>query len=163
MTDCGLMQRRGFTACAGSGDPGCFLRDGWSLSQWINREVRERFPGRITIAEDLHNDDGLTKALDQDGAGFTAQWDARFVHPVRAAVIAAKDEHRSLEAIRGSLESTYNGEPFQRVIYSESHDEVANGKARVPSEIDRENPDNYFAQKRSALAVALVFTAQEYR
>ena len=45
------------------------------------------------------------------------------------------------------------------MIYSESHDEVANGKSRVPTEIDTKDSDNWFAQKRSTLAAALVFTA----
>ena len=58
----------------GNGDPGGDLPDGWSLVQWINREVRERYPGRVTIAEDLQNDDRITKPVDQGGAGFTAQW-----------------------------------------------------------------------------------------
>ena len=143
----------------GNGDPGGDLPDGWSLVQWINREVRQRYPGRITIAEDLQNDDRLTKPVDQGGAGFTAQWDARFVHPVRAAVITPSDEQRSLDSVRGAIEGRYNGDPFQRVIYSESHDEVANGKARVASEIDPHDPDSWFAQKRTTLAAALVLTA----
>jgi 1,4-alpha-glucan branching enzyme len=78
----------------GNGDPGGDLPDGWSLVQWINREVRQRHPGCITIAEDLQNDDRMTKPVDQGGAGFTAQWAARFVHPVRAAVITPNDEQR---------------------------------------------------------------------
>ena len=143
----------------GNGDPGGDLPDGWSLVQWINREVRERYPGRITIAEDLQNDDRITKPVDQGGAGFTAQWAARFVHPMRAAVITPNDEQRSLDSVRGALEGRYNGDPFQRVIYSESHDEVANGKARVASEIDPHDPDSWFAQKRTTLAAALVLTA----
>jgi len=49
--------------------------------------------------------------------------------------------------------------PFQRVIYSESHDEVANGKARVATEIDPHDPDSWCAQKRTTLAAALVLTA----
>lgn len=32
------------------------------------------------------------------------------------------------------------GVAFQRMIYSESDDEIANGKARVPSEIDPNDP-----------------------
>lgn len=143
----------------GNGDPGGDLPDGWSLVQWINREVRQRYPGRITIAEDLQNDDRLTKPVDQGGAGFTAQWAARFVHPVRAAVITPSDEQRSLDSVRGAIESRYNGDPFQRVIYSESHDEVANGKARVASEIDPHDPDSWSAHKRTTLAAALVLTA----
>jgi hypothetical protein len=45
------------------------------------------------------------------------------------------------------------------VIYSESLNEVANGKARVPHEIDAEIPEGWFAQKRSTLAAAIVFTS----
>jgi 1,4-alpha-glucan branching enzyme len=143
----------------GDGDPGGDLPDGWSLVQWINREVHERYPQRITIAEDLQNDDRLTKPVDQGGAGFTAQWGARFVHPVRAAVITPSDDQRSLDSVRGAIEARYNGDPFQRVIYSESHDEIANGKSRVASEINPENPDCWSAQKRTTLAAALVLTS----
>ena len=39
------------------------------------------------------------------------------------------------------------------------NDEVANGKARVPHEIDPHSARSWFAQKRSTLAAALVFTA----
>ena len=143
----------------GNGDPGADLPDGWSLIQWINREVQQRYPGRITIAEDLQNDDRLTKPLDQGGAGFTAQWGSRFVHPVRAAVITPDDAQRSLDSVRGAIEGRYNGDPYQRVIYSESHDEIANGKARVASEINSQNPDCWAAQKRTTLAAALVMTS----
>ena len=111
----------------GDGDSGADLPDGWSLVQWINREVRQRFPGRITIAEDLRDDDRITRPSDQGGAGFTAQWVAGFVHPVRAAVITPNDDQRSLESVRRAIDGCYNGDPFQRVLYSESHDEVANG------------------------------------
>jgi 1,4-alpha-glucan branching enzyme len=45
------------------------------------------------------------------------------------------------------------------VIYSESHDEIANGKSRVASEINPQNPDCWAAQKRTTLAAALVLTA----
>ncbi|MCC6512263.1 MAG: 1,4-alpha-glucan branching protein, partial [Pirellulaceae bacterium] len=143
----------------GNGDPGCNLPDAWSLNQWINREVHEKYPGRITIAEDMRTDDRITKPVDQGGAGFNAQWGVQFVHSVRAAVIAASDDLRSLDSVRQALEGRYNGDPFQRVVYSESHDEVANGKARVSTEIDPRNPESWFAQKRSTLAAALVFTA----
>ena len=143
----------------GDGNPGGDLPDGWSLIQWINHEVQQRYPGRIMLAEDLQNDDRLTKQADQGGAGFTAQWAASFVHPVRAAVITPSDEERSLDSVREAVAGRYNGEPFQRVIYSESHDEVANGKARVASEIDPKNPDSWAAQKRTTLAAALVLTS----
>jgi len=139
--------------------PGDDLPDGWSLVQWINKDVSAQYPGRITIAEDLQNDDRLTNAVEWGGAGFGAQWDANFVHPIRAAVIAPDDAARSMEAVRDALLFRYNGDPFQRVIYTESHDEVANGKARVPQEINPDDPRDYYAQKRSTLGAGLVCTA----
>jgi 1,4-alpha-glucan branching enzyme len=97
-------------------------------------------------------------SLDADGAGFHAQWDAEFVHPVREALITPADEHRSVHALAAAVSHSY-GDAFARVIYTESHDEVANGKQRVPSEIDEGDPDGWFAQKRSTAAACFVFTA----
>lgn len=62
-------------------------------------------------------------------------------------------------AVRDAIYHRYNIDAFERVIYSESHDEVANGKQRVPSEIDPDDPTGLFAQKRSALTTVLVFTS----
>jgi 1,4-alpha-glucan branching enzyme len=135
------------------------LPDGWSLLQWINTQVSEKFPGRITIAEDLQNNMWLTKDVGTGGAGFGSQWDAMFVHPIRQAVITSEDEQRSLAAIRDAFCYRYNDDAFDRVIYSESHDEVANGQARVPHEVNPNDPKNWYAQKRSSLAAAMVFTA----
>ncbi|PZX18787.1 maltooligosyl trehalose hydrolase [Palleronia aestuarii] len=135
------------------------LPDGWSLLQMINAEMAERFPGRITIAEDLREKDALTDDTGNDGAGFGAQWDAAFVHPIRETLIAESDEERSMETVAAALGHSYNGDPFQRVVYTESHDEVANGKARVPHEIGGDEQDHWAAQKRSTLGAALVFTA----
>jgi 1,4-alpha-glucan branching enzyme len=64
-----------------------------------------------------------------------------------------------MRALAQAIVQRFNDDPFQRVIYSESHDEVANGKARVPHEIDAENSEGWFAQKRSTLAAAIVFTS----
>ncbi len=135
------------------------LPDGWSLMQWVNTEVRARFPKAITIAEDLQNSDTITDTAENGGAGFGSQWDAQFVHPIREAVITGADEHRSMESVKNAILSRYNDDPIQRVVYSESHDEVANGRARVPQEIDPNGASNWFAQKRSTLAAALVLTS----
>jgi len=74
-------------------------------------------------------------------------------------VITPADEQRSLAAIRDALCYRYNDDAFDRVIYSESHDEVANGKQRVPQEIHPDDPKGWYARKRSTLAAAMVFTA----
>jgi 1,4-alpha-glucan branching enzyme len=135
------------------------LPDGWSLLQWINSQVAQKYPGRITIAEDLQHNRWITKDVGAGGAGFSSQWDAMFVHPIRQAVITPLDESRSLAAIRDAICYRYNDDAFDRVIYSESHDEVANGKERVPQEISPDDPKGWYARKRSTLAAAMVFTA----
>ncbi len=136
---------------------GMDIPEGWSLMRWIADTVREQFPGRILIAEDLHGN-GLVTSTAPDGAGFHAQWDSHFVHPVREAITEVEDEWRSIAAVTQAVISSY-GDAFSRVIYTESHDEVANGKARVPQEIDPSDPAGWAAQKRSTLGAALALTS----
>ena len=62
-------------------------------------------------------------------------------------------------AIRDALSHRYNGDAVKRVIYTESHDEVANGKSRVPEEIWPGNANSWYSQKRSTLGAAVLFTA----
>lgn len=133
------------------------LGEGWSLMRWITDSLREQFPGRISIAEDLHGHDRVT-SQEADGAGFHAQWDAEFVHPVREALITPADEHRSVTALATAIAHNY-GDAYARVIYTESHDEVANGSARVPQEIEPDNATGWPAQKRSTVGAALVMTS----
>ena len=134
------------------------LEEGFGLMRWITQSMRDQYPGRISIAEDLHGHDRIV-GLEGDGAGFHAQWDAEFVHPVRHAITAMTDEERSLSSIADAIAHNYDGDPFRRVVYTESHDEVANGSARVPHEIDPGNADGWFAQKRSTVGGALVMTS----
>jgi 1,4-alpha-glucan branching enzyme len=140
-------------------DPAGDLPDGWSLLQWINDEIRASQPWKIIIAEDMRNSEWITRDIGSGGAGFCSQWAAGFVHPVRRAIIAADDADRDLLAVGDALGHLYNGDAVQRVIYTESHDEVANGKQRVPEEIWPGNAGSWFSRKRSTLGAALVFTA----
>ena len=94
------------------GDPGDDLAEGWTLAHWINSEIRERFPGHITIAEDLRNNAAMTSP---EGAGFGAQWDSQFVHPIREALIAMDDAERHMGTVAHAIRHHYNGDPFQRV------------------------------------------------
>ena len=135
--------------------------DGWSLMQWVNDEVNASQPWKIQIAEDMYNapNPWITKDTGAGGAGFDAQWDAMFVHPVRGAVVGSGDDDRDMWAVRAAILQNYNGDAFERVIYTESHDEVANGKSRVPEEIWPGNADSWFSKKRSTLASTLVLTS----
>lgn len=142
-------------------DPGADIPDGWSLLQWMNGEVRSRQPWKITIAEDMQDNEWITRPDGAGGAGFGAQWGGGFLHGVRGAIIPGDDGGRDMEALRSTIEQRFNGDAFQRVVYTESHDEVAQnaGNARVPELIWRGNADSYVAQKRSTLGAALVFTS----
>ncbi len=79
------------------------IPEGWSLTQWINEEVRAYRPEAITIAEDLQNDAHMTKAASEGGAAFGSQWDAGFVHPIRDVLIQPSDQGRSMAKVRDAL------------------------------------------------------------
>ncbi len=133
------------------------IPEGWDLMRWIASDVREQFPGRIMIAEDLHGDH-LVTSTGPDGAAFHSQWDTHFVHPIRAALTAIDDDNRSMHEVARAITYDY-GDAFARVVYTESHDEVANGKARIPTEVDAHNSTGWHAQKRAAMGLALVLTS----
>lgn len=135
------------------------IAEGWSLMQWINNEIDSSMGWKISIAEDLQNNDYLTKSTGAGGAGFDSQWDADFVHPIRENIIESNDANRDMYEVRDAIAKIDNGDRLKRVIYTESHDEVANGHARVPEEIWPGNADSWFSKKRSTLGAALVFTS----
>ncbi|WP_223827408.1 alpha-amylase family glycosyl hydrolase [Hymenobacter armeniacus] len=143
----------------GEEDPGADLPEGWSLMRWINEEIDQTMPWKITIAEDMRGNAGITESVVNGGQGFDSQWDSSFVYPVVEALTAAHDADRNMPAVAAALAVSYNGDAFRRVIYTESHDEVANGKSRVAEEIMPGAADHYFAKKRTTLGAALVLTA----
>lgn len=139
----------------GGGD----IADGWTLMQWVNNEIDAAAPWKISIAEDLQGNEFITKTTGAGGAGFDSQWDSGFVHPIRTAVITGNDADRNMYAVKDAVQRYYNGSHTQRVIYTESHDEVNNGRSRVPEEIWPGNAASWFSKKRSTLGAALVFTS----
>ncbi len=141
------------------GSPERQIPEGWSLAQWVNREIHEQFPDKITIAEDLRTNPAITESEAFGGANFSTQWDESFVHPVRSVIQTFKDADRDMETIKAAIEHRYNDDAFKRVVYTESHDEVANGKKRVVSEINEVDPAGFYSRRRSNLGAALVFTS----
>ncbi len=135
------------------------IPEGWSLMQWINVEIQQLFPGKISIGESMRNNPWVTKDVGAGGAGFNTQWDAEFVHPIRQAVILFDDKLRDAGEVSKAIEHRYDEDAFKRVIYTESHDEIANGRARVPEEIWPGKVDSWFSKKRSTLGAAIVLTS----
>ena len=58
------------------------------------------------------------------------------------ALITPEDVSRDIEAVASAIGKRYDGDAFNRVVYTESHDEVANGRSRIPEEIWPGNIDN---------------------
>jgi 1,4-alpha-glucan branching enzyme len=148
---------------AGKGQDHGEIPEGWSLLQWINNDKDRELPWNITIAEDLQDDEWITRETAAGGAGFNSQWDVSFFRAVKDAAVAPGDDSRDVAAIARALAHRYNGDAFRRVIYSESHDEVTiqNGDwlGRMPEKIHWGHADSWESKKRSTLAAALVMTA----
>ncbi|MCP3162388.1 alpha-amylase family glycosyl hydrolase [Myxococcus qinghaiensis] len=142
----------------GSGD----IPSAWQVFRSINREINANKPWKISIAEDFGGGDSITNDATSDfagGAGFDAQWTAEFVHPLRTAAIEQNDANRNMFAVRDAITQRFSGRAHSRVIYTESHDEVANGHARVPEEIWPGNAGSWAAKKRSTLVAGITFTS----
>ena len=135
------------------------IEEGNQMMREINQELQAKYPKVITIAEDLKGDEFITNGIAYGGVGYGAQWDMNFVHPVREVLLNTSDAGRELQKIVDALEYTYSGNVFKRVVYTESHDEVANGKARVPEEIQPGDAESKFAKRRAILGIVLTLTA----
>ena len=120
----------------GDGDPSRDIPDGWQLLQQINDAIDGSQPWKITIAEDMQDNDWITRSTAAQGAGFDAQWDPHFVQQVRAVLEQDQDADRDMRAIQAALEQRYAASAYVRVVFTESHDADGNGRTRVPTEID---------------------------
>ncbi|HEX2754525.1 MAG TPA: alpha-amylase family glycosyl hydrolase [Candidatus Limnocylindrales bacterium] len=136
------------------------IEDGWRFMADVNAEIAARYPGRLTIAEDLRSDLAIIRPSAEGGAGFGAQWDGAFVYFVRTALVASNDAHRDILSVVGVIDGgDIDSDAFARVIYTESHDEDANGSARVPEEIWPGYADSWASKKRATLGSAIVLTS----
>jgi 1,4-alpha-glucan branching enzyme len=134
------------------------LPDGWSFMAWINDEIRARQPWKLTIAEDLGDAALLTVASAEGGAGFGARWDPAFLAVVRRALTAGEDGDRDIASLAGALLGG-GDHPFTRVVYTESHDDVANGQVRLAEAVAPGDAGNWFARKRATLGSAITLMA----
>jgi 1,4-alpha-glucan branching enzyme len=122
-----------------------------------NDAVHALRPDALMVAEDQKGYAGVTAATSAGGLGFDAQWDG--FGPMVDAVTATSDAARNIDAVRDALDWQYNGDPFARVLFNESHDTVGNNGARLPDKIDGANPGAVTARKRALLATAALLTA----
>jgi 1,4-alpha-glucan branching enzyme len=123
------------------------LPAGAAMLEQINREIRQAYPGRWSIAEDS-----------LDIGNFDASWDYDFHHQVMPQLSAPDDENRDLRQIANALGRSGR---MARVVYVDTHDEAGkiNGHVRIASDIDPSNPGGDRARRLSGLGAALTFTA----
>jgi 1,4-alpha-glucan branching enzyme len=141
------------------GDAGGDLPDGWSFMAWVNDEIHARMPWKLTIAEDIQNDPAIVAPTAAGGAGFDAQWDAGFLRQIRPALESGDDGERDIDAVIAAITGTDRGAALTRVIYTESHDDVANDFVRVPEAIAPGDAGSWWSKKRANLGSGLVLTS----
>jgi 1,4-alpha-glucan branching enzyme len=135
------------------------LPEGRSFLAWLNDEIRATQPWKLTIAEDIQDDTNVVAATADGGLGFAAQWDVGFIRRVRPALEAGDDADRDLGAVVRGVTGEGRGPALTRVIYTESHDDVANDRVRVPEAIAPGDASSWWSKKRATLGSGLVLTS----
>ncbi len=134
------------------------IADGWSLLRAMNDATHALMPRTIQIAEDWQSDPNISRKTQDGGGGFDAQWDG-FVHDVNGAVEASTDAARSMATVAAAIAREYNAHASERVLFTESHDEVANGKQRIPEMITPGYAGSLAARQRSTLGAVVALTS----
>lgn len=138
---------------------GAQAASGWSLMQRLNDEIDRRFADKFVVAEQLPNNDFVTRPTSAGGAGFDAQYHMKWRDNLRGALFAAASGDPNMAAVRDALlgsgafisgTKAYN--------YVELHDEAwpSSGGQRLVRSIDTVAPhDDAFAKGRTKLVQGL--------
>lgn len=137
-------------------DPAHDIADAWSLLGKISSLAHKINPGALIVAEDCSVNEYITKSAREGGAGFDAQWGLNFPHGLRA--LAGLTVPFPVDFYH-ELGSSYNGDVFQKVIFSDSHDTAANGQVRLNEAVTPGNAESQLARQRTLLASAMTLTA----
>lgn len=137
-------------------DPAHDIGDAWKLLGEMTRLAHRINPGAMMIAEDCSVNSYLTKPVKQGGCGFDAQWGLNFPHSMRAlsglSVPFPVDFTHELVA-------NYNGDSFQKVIFTDSHDTAANGQVRLNEAVAPGNGESAEARQHTLVTSAATLTA----
>lgn len=136
------------------------IGDAWSLLKEINALAHKINPNALMIAEDNATNPGIVKPAHEGGMGFNAQWEVGFPHVIRDSLgITTNEEQPKLAGFQYELQRTYNGNAYEKVIFSDSHDTAANGSVRLNEAVSPGNAGSVFARQRTLLASASSLTA----
>lgn len=140
-------------------DPAHDIADAWYLLGDIADLAHKINPSATMIAEDCAATPYITKPTRDSGIGFDAQWELNFPHALRDALGLTYNVWPNLSALRYELTRSYNGNAFEKVIFSDSHDTAANGSVRLNEAASPGNAGSLFARQRALLANAITLTA----
>jgi 1,4-alpha-glucan branching enzyme len=136
---------------------------GWSLMQEFNDLIDNRFAGKVAVAEQLPDDDWVTRPTSLGGAGFDCQYYDYFTDTIREEIFDAAFGDPEMWKIRNIINGggTYlNGASVFN--YFELHDEAweSSGGGRAVKVIDTSFPhDDEWATGRTKLAHGIVMLA----
>jgi len=140
-----------------------FDGDGWSLMQWYNDTLDNRYADRISIAEQLPDDPWVTRPTSLGGAGFDAQWFDAFTDRLREAIFDAAFGDPHMAPLRDVLLGFGPYLSGRTVVnYLEAHDEAwpSSGGQRLVKSIDTTFPhDDMWARGRVTLGQGFVMFA----
>ncbi|MBU0676482.1 MAG: alpha amylase C-terminal domain-containing protein [Verrucomicrobia bacterium] len=151
------------------------LSVGWTMMQDINENLHALYPELLSMAEDLADPSetiltndmtAMTEEISNTthnalgGAGFDSQWDN--LHEIKNAVVIDADPW--IAKVQEDLERVIGDDPFHRVNYITSHDEIneLNEKLRIATQIASNNSISTTStetQLRCILGNAMVLTA----
>lgn len=137
-------------------DPTHDIADAWTLMQDITSVAHRVRPGSVVFAEDTSGNEYITKSRHDGGLGFDAQWEIPFPHAIRQMLGVPSEWPADISQL---ITGTYNGDPFQRVIFSDSHDTAANGAVRINEAVTPRQPDSLLARQRLLIADAITLTS----
>jgi len=140
-------------------DPSHDIGDAWQLLGDVTNVAHKLKPDAVMIAEDCAGNSYINKPTDQSGCGFDAQWGLGFPHALRDVLGLDPEKDPSLGTIRHQLEHSFTGDPFDTIIFSDSHDTAANGSVRLTDAAARDHTGSLESRQKSLLADAVMLTA----
>lgn len=138
-------------------DPAHDISHAWYLLQDITELAHKLNPNAIVVAEDCANSAYLTKPRSESGCAFDAQWELGFPHALRDGL--GLRGGRTLAGVRYELERRYNGNAFEKVVFSDSHDTAANGSVRLNEAASSGDAADKHAREKTVLANTVMLTA----
>lgn len=139
-------------------DPPHDIGDAWRLLGDISTLAHKINPHALIIAEDCANSAYITKPVAENGCAFDAQWELGFPHALRDA-LGITNTTRNLAGVRYELNKSYNGNAFEKVVFSDSHDTAANGSVRLNEAVTPGDAASLLARQRALVANAITLTA----